>query len=117
MGSTHMAEPIDRDDFPQAAVIRGKKGRVSIVWIVPIFAAVVAIGIAIQRIMSEGPTITIVFRAANGLEAGNTCIEYTDVNIGQVTAVQLSQDSTLVEVTAKIVKSAGGLMVDDARFW
>jgi paraquat-inducible protein B len=88
-----------------------------VVWIIPILAAVVAIGIAIQRILSEGPTITIVFKAAQGVEAGKTFVKYKDVNIGQVTAVQLSSDQSKVEVTAKIDKSAAGLMVEDAKFW
>ena len=112
-----MAENIDRDDLPQATVVRKKGTRISVVWIIPILAAVVAIGIAIQRIMSEGPTITIVFKAAEGFEAGKTFIKYKDVNIGQVTAVKLSTDHSKVEVTAKIDKSAAGLMVEDAKFW
>src|SRR5262245_4522628 len=112
-----MAESGDRENFPTATVVPKKQTRISMVWIIPIFAAVVAIGIAIQRIMSEGPTITITFKAAGGREAGKTFVKYKDVNIGQVTAVQLSDDSTKVEVTAKIVKSAASLMVEDAKFW
>ena len=112
-----MAEINDGDDLPQATVIPRKQRRISIVWVIPILAGVVAIGIAIQRIMSEGPTITIVFKAAQGVEAGKTFIKYKDVNIGQVTAVKLSKDATKVELTAKIDKSAAGLMVEDAKFW
>ena len=112
-----MAESTDRDNIPQATVVPRRRQRISVVWIVPILAAVVAIGIAIQRIMSEGPTITIVFKAAQGVEAGKTFIKYKDVNIGQVTAVQLSSDHSQVEVTAKIDKSAAALMVEDAKFW
>src|SRR5215471_11678965 len=112
-----MAESTDRDSFPQASVERRSQRRISMVWIIPIFAAVVAIGIAIQRIMSEGPTITIIFKAAEGVEAGKTFIKYKDVNIGQVTKVQLSPDYSKVELTAKIDKSAEGLMVEDAKFW
>ncbi len=112
-----MAENIDRDHLPQATVVRKKGTRISVVWIIPILAAVVAAGIAVQRIMSEGPTINIVFKAAEGLEAGKTFIKYKDVNIGQVTAVKLSGDYSKVEVTAKIDKSAAGLMVEDAKFW
>ena len=112
-----MAENTDRDNLPQATVVPKKGTRISVVWIIPILAAVVAIGIAIQRIMSEGPTITIVFKAAQGLEAGKTFVKYKDVNIGQVTAVKLSPDHSKVEVTAKIDKSAAGLMVEDAKFW
>lgn len=103
-----MAESPGRDSFPQATVQPRRQTRISMVWIIPIFAAVVAIGIAIQRIMSEGPTITIIFKAAEGVEAGKTFVKYKDVNIGQVTAVQLSPDYSKVEVTAKIAKSAAG---------
>ena len=112
-----MAENIDRDDLPQATVVPKKGTRISVVWIIPILAAVVAIGIAIQRVMSEGPTITIVFKVAEGMEAGKTFVKYKDVNIGQVTAVKLSSDHSKVEVTAKIDKSAADLMVEDAKFW
>jgi len=82
-----MAESMDRDNLPQATVVRKKQTRISIVWIIPILAAVVAIGIAIQRVLSEGPTITIVFKVAEGLEAGKTFVKYKDVNIGQVHVV------------------------------
>ncbi|MCI0429446.1 MAG: MlaD family protein, partial [Rhodospirillales bacterium] len=63
------------------------------------------------------PTITIVFAAAEGIEAGKTFVKYKDVNIGQVTAVALAENYAKVEVTAKIDKSAAGLMVEDAKFW
>jgi paraquat-inducible protein B len=105
------------DNLPRATVVPRRRQRISVVWIIPILAAVVAIGIAIQRILSEGPTITIIFKVAEGIEAGKTFIKYKDVNIGQVTAVQLSSDHAHVEVTAKIDKSAAGLMVEDAKFW
>jgi paraquat-inducible protein B len=112
-----MAESTDRNNLPQATVVPKKQARISVVWIIPILAAVVGIGIAIQQIVSEGPTIAIVFKAAQGVEAGKTVIKYKDVNIGQVTAVELADDFTRVQVTAKIAKSAAGLMVDDAKFW
>src|SRR5262245_66555675 len=99
----------DYDNLPKATFVPKKRRRISVIWIIPIFAAVVAIGVAVQRILSEGPTITIVFKAAEGVEAGKTFIKYKDVNIGQVTAVQLSDDYTKVTVTAKIAKSAEGL--------
>jgi paraquat-inducible protein B len=112
-----MAESTNRDNLPQATVVPKRRARISVVWIIPIFAAVVAIGIAVHSILSEGPTITIVFKAAEGVEAGKTFIKYKDVNIGQVTAVQLASDYSRVEVTAKIAKSAEGLIVEDATFW
>jgi paraquat-inducible protein B len=112
-----MAEPADLDDLPHATVVPKKRARLSVVWIIPILVAFVAIGVAIQRILNEGPTITIVFKSAEGIEAGKTFVKYKDVNIGQVTAVQLTDDYGKVEVKAKIAKSAQGLMVEDAKFW
>lgn len=112
-----MTDPSATDALPQATVVAKKRGRISVVWLIPILAAVVAIGIAVQRYLSEGPTIRIVFNAAEGIEAGKTFIKYKDVNIGQVTAVQLTDDFRKVTVTAKIAKSAAGLIVEDARFW
>jgi paraquat-inducible protein B len=112
-----MTEPVEQRELPRAVVVKPKRFRLSIVWIIPVLAALVAIGIAVQRIRSEGPTITIVFKAAEGIEAGKTFIKYKDVNIGQVRAVQLTPDFTKVEVTAKMSKRAAGLMVEDAKFW
>ena len=112
-----MAEPTGPDHLPQATVVPPKRGRVSVIWIIPILAALVAIGVAVQRILSQGPTITIVFGAAEGIEAGKTFIKFKDVNIGQVTAVRLTPDYNKVEVTAKIDKYAARLMVEDAKFW
>jgi paraquat-inducible protein B len=112
-----MPEDTDRLDVPRATVVPRRRARISVVWVIPILAAVVALGIAVQRILSEGPTITIVFKIAEGVEAGKTVIKYKDVNIGRVTAVRLSDDYSKVEVTAKIDKSATGLIVEDAKFW
>ena len=112
-----MPEPTGPGALPQATVEPPKRARFSVIWIIPILAAAVAIGIAVQRIVTEGPTITIVFKSADGIEAGKTFVKYKDVTIGHVTKVELSDTDVTVEVTAKISKRAARLMVDDAKFW
>src|SRR5258708_11189440 len=112
-----MTDHADLRHLPEAIAVRRQRMRVSAVWISPILAALVALGIAIQRVWSEGPTITILFDAAPGIEAGKTFVKYKDVRIGQVTAVQLSEEPGKVEVTAKIARSAAPLLVEDAQFW
>jgi paraquat-inducible protein B len=112
-----MADLPDPQHLPQASVVKKKRLRISIVWIIPLLAAVVAIGIGVQRALSQGPLITITFKAAEGVEAGKTFIKYKDVRIGQVTAVELSPDYSKVVVKARIAKHAAGLMVEDAQFW
>ncbi|MGV8073782.1 MAG: intermembrane transport protein PqiB [Syntrophobacteraceae bacterium] len=105
------------DSIPQAVAEPKKKRRLSVVWIIPVLAAIVALGIAIQRFMTEGPTITITFKKAEGIEPEKTFIRYKEVNIGRVTKVRLSDDYRHVLVTAKIDKSAEKLIVEDAGFW
>ena len=107
----------DREELAQATVVSRRRSRISMVWIIPILAAVVAVGIAVERILTEGPTITIMFKVADGIEAGKTDVKYKDVKIGQVTKVELAKDSDGVEVTAKMSKRATNLMVEDAKFW
>jgi len=55
-----MADSLDPSGIPQATVVPPRRARISIVWVIPILAAVVAVGIAVQQILNEGPTITIV---------------------------------------------------------
>ena len=112
-----MPEPTDLGPLPQATVDPPKRRRLSVIWVIPILAAVVAIGIAVQRILTEGPTITVVFKSAEGIEAGKTFVKFKDVTIGHVTKVELADTYGNVEVTAKISKRAAPLMVEDAKFW
>jgi paraquat-inducible protein B len=112
-----MANENDPSDFPQATIARQKHFRLSVVWIIPILAAVVALGIAIQRVRNEGPTINILVKSASGIEAGKTLVKYKDVTIGHVVTVNLSDDYSQVMVTAQIDQHAAGLIVEDAKFW
>ncbi|MGZ8450420.1 MAG: PqiB family protein [Candidatus Deferrimicrobiaceae bacterium] len=112
-----MADDSDFSNIPQAESVTKKRGRLSIVWIIPILAAVVGIGIAVQQYLSDGPTIRIAFRSGEGVEAGKTSIKYKDIEIGKVTRVNLSKDYSRILITAKMEKSAEGLLVRGARFW
>lgn len=112
-----MSDSIDLTKFPEATAAPKKKRKVSPVWIIPIVAALVAIGIAVQKILMEGPTIEIVFTKAEGIEAGKTFVKFKDVEIGHVTKINLSTDFKKVVVTAKIDKSASGLLLEDSKFW
>lgn len=105
------------DDVPEATVVRHKRLRLSVVWLIPLLAAVLALGILFQRLTSQGPVIRITFSVAGGIEAGKTVLKYKDVTVGQVTAVHFVDDFHKVEVTAQIAKSAAGLMVEDTKFW
>jgi hypothetical protein len=56
-----------------------KRTRLSLVWFIPIVAAIVGAWVAVTRVLSEGPKITIVLHSAEELEAGKTKIHYNGV--------------------------------------
>ena len=112
-----MTENADLANVPEATHVPRKRARVAVVWIVPIVAALVGVGIVVQQYLSEGPTIRISFRSAEGIEPGKTFIKYKDVDIGKVTEVILSEDFSKILITAKMEKHAKGLLVEDSRFW
>jgi paraquat-inducible protein B len=65
----------------------------------------------------QGPTVSIVFHTAEGIEAGKTRVRYRDIDIGVVTQVVLKEDTQAVVVTAELAKEAAQLLVEDSRFW
>jgi paraquat-inducible protein B len=103
------------DAIPEAVVMT--RSGVSIVWLIPLIAALIGGWLAWKAFSEQGPTITVSFKSAEGLEAGKTKIRYKDVEVGQVEKIDLSDDLTHVIVTAKLVKGAGDYLTEKTRFW
>ncbi len=104
------------NDLPTAD-IQTRHFPISIVWIVPIVAIIVGTWLVYKTVSEKGPTITIAFESAEGLEAGKTKIRFKDVDLGQVSAIDLSDDLAQVIVTADLVKSAEEFISANTRFW
>src|SRR6185295_12004507 len=104
-------------DVPESRALSKKRTRLSLVWLIPIVAAVIGAWVAVTRILAEGPTITIVFQTAEGLEAGKTKIHYNGVDVGTLTAIRLSDDHQHVLTTAQMAPKTEGFLVDDTKFW
>src|SRR5690242_18911677 len=102
---------------PESRAVPRKKTRLSLVWFIPIVAALVGAWVAVTRIESEGPKITIVFQSAEGLEAGKTKIQYKGVEVGTVTTIRLSSDHMRVLATAQMAPRTEDFLVEDTRFW
>ncbi len=101
----------------EARVVPGRRGRVSLVWIVPIVAAIAGAWVAVTRILSEGPKITVILDSAEGIEGGKTKIRYNGVEIGTLTTVELSDDHKSVITSAQMVPKAESFLVEDTHFW
>jgi paraquat-inducible protein B len=112
--------PENGTDLPQVAESRAvsrKRTGISLVWVVPIVAAVAGIWVAVTRILSEGPQITIIFHTAEGLEAGKTKIQFNGVEVGSITAIRLSDDHMRVITTAQMEPKTESFLLADTQFW
>ena len=100
-----------------AELLVEKTGGFSLVWLIPLVALLIGAWLAYKTISEAGPTVTIVFKEASGLEAGKTKVKYKDVQVGTVDSVQLSEDLRHVVVTAKMEKTVEGHLQEDTKFW
>jgi paraquat-inducible protein B len=104
-------------DIPEAKAVTKSHTSLQIVWLIPLIAVLIGGWLAVKTVMERGPTITITFKTAEGLEAGKTKIKYKDVDIGLVKSIVLSPDLDHVVATADLVKEFAPNLVDDLRFW
>ncbi|MBV8055861.1 MAG: MCE family protein [Deltaproteobacteria bacterium] len=110
-------ERIQSSAVPESRTLSRGRTRISLVWVIPIVAALVGAWVAITRIESEGPKITIVFHSAEGLDAGKTKIKYMGVDVGTITSIQLSPDHQQVLATAQMAPKTEDFLVEDTQFW
>lgn len=89
----------------------------SVVWLIPIVAAVVGLSLLARTLSERGPDIQVTFRTAEGLVPGKTPVRYKDVDIGLVKSVRLAADRSYVVANIALTKDAEGFAVKDSRFW
>ncbi len=103
-------------DAPTAHIQRKPRRSLSLIWLVPIVAAIAGGVLLVRNYRAQGPEITISFLTATGVSAGKTEVRYKEVVVGKVTDVQLgADDNVLVKVALR--NSASRLAVTDSQFW
>lgn len=102
---------------PAPAVDRPNRWLPSLIWLIPLLAALIGAVQIVGWLTNKGPTITVTFATGEGLEAGKTRVKYKDVDVGSVEAVTLAEDSDRVVARIQMAKEAGRFAVDDTRFW
>ena len=102
---------------PEAKVVIKQRSRFSFIWVIPIVAALVGIWIAVNTIRSQGPTITINFKSAEGLVAHKTKIRYNGVEVGELATIRLSDDYQTVIATAEMSPETQEFLHKDTKFW
>ena len=115
-----MAEPEHSEDLsalPAAHAQPKSRWSFQVVWLIPLVSALIGGWLAVKAVLERGPTITVSFLSAEGLEAGKTKLKYKDVEVGLVRSVTLAPDLTRVIATAELVKEFTPHLVEDTRFW
>ncbi len=107
----------DAQDLPEAVAVPRRRFTPQLIWIIPIVAVLVGGWLAAKAILERGPTITITFKTAEGLEAGKTKIKYKDVEIGLVKTITLSPNRKGIVVTAELSKQSEEFLREDTRFF
>src|SRR6185295_6134387 len=108
----------DHDDpikVPESRTLAKKQTRLSLVWIIPIVAALIGAWVAVTRIMNEGPEITLILRTAEGLEAGKTKVHYNGVDIGTVKTIELTDDHKRVVAAIEMAPKTEEFFVEDTK--
>jgi paraquat-inducible protein B len=113
----HPTQPESAPELPMPRVVRKRRRHQGWVWLIPIVAALIGLSIVWHQISNRGPTITISFQSASGLEEGKTQIRYRDVVVGVVQDIRLSANRERVLVDAQLDKDAAGLANEGSVFW
>jgi paraquat-inducible protein B len=114
--SEETPRPNHGEEIAPVADVHAKR-TISIIWVVPLVALVIGGWLAYKALSEKGPTITITFLSAEGLESGKTKIKHKDVEIGKVTDITISEDFSHVVVTAELKKGTGPYLTEKTRFW
>jgi paraquat-inducible protein B len=105
----------ERDELPDVAV--APRRGISIVWLIPLVAGLIALWLGYTTIMEQGPTVTITFKTGEGLEVGKTKVKYRDVEVGLVEDVEITEGGGDIIVTASLDKRAEPNLTEGTRFW
>jgi paraquat-inducible protein B len=99
------------------SVVRRRNWLPSLIWLIPIVAALVGVALVARILLERGPEVVLTFKTAEGLEANKTAVKYKEVQIGTVRTIRLANDRSHVRVLVELKKEAKGFTAQDTRFW
>ncbi len=100
----------------QKAVVKHKRG-ISFIWFLPVIAALIGAWLIYKGIAEAPLEVVINFESAEGISAEKTKVMYKGIEVGTVSAVNLSPDQQTVNVTVKFDQEDKRLLLDTTQFW
>jgi paraquat-inducible protein B len=89
----------------------------SIVWVIPVLALLVALGVAWKSYSDRGPLIIIEFANGAGISAGETELKFRDVTVGRVEKVGFTKGLGKVTATIRVENEVAPYIDNGAVFW
>ena len=86
-------------------------------WLIPLLAVAIGGWLAWDTLSRKGPTITITFESAEGLQAGQSQLKFKEIVLGTVKSLDLTPDETHVSVVVETTRQAERLLTDTTIFW
>lgn len=117
MSSPDTPHPPAPDAAPELAEALPHRRRFSLIWIIPIIAAAVALYLGYNTYSGRGPLVSVSFPNADGLAAGQTPVRYKAVQVGTVESIHLSEDLASVTARIRMQPAMERRLTADARFW
>jgi paraquat-inducible protein B len=102
---------------PAAHTTTGRSRRLPVIWLIPVVAIAIGIWLAWRTLEQQGPTITISFDSAEGLQTGQSQLRFKDITLGTVTRLDLTADHSRVIATVATTRQATPLLTDQTVFW
>ncbi|WP_308873606.1 MlaD family protein [Thiothrix subterranea] len=87
------------------------------VWLIPLAALLIGFWLLFQAWYERGPTITVQFSSAEGIEPGKTEVRYKAVTVGKVKKLKLDNELKYIEAIIELNKEIGRHLGTNASFW
>jgi paraquat-inducible protein B len=108
---------VTADAHTPAMAVTRRSRRPSIIWVIPVVAVAIGAWLAWDTFSKRGPTITVSFESAEGLQPGQSQLKFKDIVFGTVQSLALTPDHSRVFVTIATTRQAKPLLTDQTVFW
>ena len=96
---------------------RAAQAGFSLVWLVPILALAVTLGLAWNAFAGRGELIQVKFSDATGIVPGETTLRFREVTVGKVESLSFTDDLLNVVVSIRVEPEVAPYIDSDAEFW
>lgn len=101
----------------KSAPARKARAGLPLIWLVPILALIVTLGVGWNMIASRGTLISVTFKDATGITPGETALKFREITVGEVESVRFTDDLSQVLVNIRVDKDLAPYIDNEAEFW